>query len=89
MKSSLSIFSLIIFSLTLLFVVMDQFSGPITYGLLVGGSILGFIFAIFGQRGTIRNYGLLGNFIVILVVIIIPAIVTNFEIPRIFTDLLF
>jgi hypothetical protein len=84
MRKSLSIWSFVIFSFNLLlyflsfFVGIDVFPGKVMLLLLVGGSIIGIILAMIGQRGTLRNFGLFGNFIVLLVSAIIPTIVTTF-----------
>ncbi|TMN22164.1 hypothetical protein [Lentibacillus cibarius] len=79
MKSKLGGFSTILFLIGLvsyiaIFLGNDNF-------LLVGGviiSAIGFILALFAEKGVYKKIGLIGNGIILFIAFVIPFIVTNF-----------
>lgn len=78
MKKALGIISTILFIVGLVCYVA-MFFGNDSY--LLGGviaSIMGFILALFAEKGAYKRIGLFGNAIIVIIAVIFPFIVTTF-----------
>jgi hypothetical protein len=78
MKGKLGAFSTILFFIGLVSYIVVLFGKD---DFLLAGVILsaiGFILALFAEKGVYKKVGLIGNGIVIFIAVIIPLIVTTF-----------
>lgn len=78
MKKILSIVSTVLFFIGLMSYILILFGND--NFLLVGviASTIGFILALFAEKGVYKKVGLIGNGIIIFIAVIIPFIVTTF-----------
>lgn len=78
MKGKLSIFSSLLFFIGLISYIAVLFGNDNFLFIGVVLSALGFILALFAEKGLYKKVGLFGNGIIIIIAIVIPFIVTTF-----------
>lgn len=57
---------------------IELISEKATFYILVSGSVIGIILSWFGNKGILRNIGILGNTIGLVLIVIIPLLVRIF-----------
>jgi hypothetical protein len=78
MKSKLGIFSTLLFFIGLISYIAVLFGNDSFLFIGVILSALGFVLALFAEKGMYKKVGLVGNGIIIIISIVIPFIVTTF-----------
>jgi hypothetical protein len=78
MKSKLGMFSTLLFIFGLISYIAVLFGNDNFLFIGVILSALGFILAVFAEKGIYKKVGLFGNGIIILIAIVIPFLVTTF-----------
>jgi hypothetical protein len=78
MKSKLGIFSTLLFFIGLISYIAVLFGNDSFLFIGVILSALGFVLALFAEKGMYKKVGLVGNGILLIISIVIPFIVTTF-----------